>query len=209
MNYTVHSQLGKKVADAELADSIFAAKVSLRILAQYVHVYLSNQRQAIAHTKDRGEVRGGGRKPWAQKGTGKARAGSSRSPLWRSGGVTFGPLSERNWKKEMNKKMKQEAIRGAFSKHAAKGTLKLVEELNLADKAATKQAAEFLAKHELSGRTIIVLPAYDAVAYKSFANLQKTRTVLVTELNAYDVISAKNVVVIKGALEFIESHWSK
>lgn len=209
MNYAVHSQLGKKVGEAELVDSVFAAKVSPRVLAQYVHVYLSNQRQAIAHTKDRGEVRGGGRKPWAQKGTGKARAGSSRSPIWRSGGVTFGPLSDRNWKKMMNKKMKQEAIRGAFTKHVAKGTLKLVDQIDLSDKAATKQAADFLTKNEIEGRTIIVLPTYNMVAYKSFANLPKTRTVLVSELNAYDVISAKNVIVLQEALEYIQLHWSK
>lgn len=209
MNYAVYSQNGKKAANVEIADSVFAVKVSPRTLAQYVHVYLSNQRQSIAHTKDRGEVSGGGKKPWAQKGTGRARAGSSRSPLWRKGGVTFGPLSERNWKKAMNKKMKQNALRGAFSKHAANETLKIVDSISLADTAATKQAAAFLSDNALVGRTIIVLPEYDAVAYKSFSNIPKTKTVLVSELNAYDVISAKNLVVLQPALEYIQTHWAK
>lgn len=209
MNYDLYSQAGKKTGSVTLNESVFAASVSNRLLAQYVHVFRSNQRASVADTKDRGEVSGGGRKPWAQKGTGNARAGSSRSPIWRKGGVTFGPLSDRNWKKDMNKKMRQAAIRGALTTHVKAGSLRVIDALSLGEKELTKQAQKFVADQAFKGSVIVILPEYDKMVVKAFANLPKVRTVLVSELNAFDVISTANVVVVQPALEYIESHWSK
>src|SRR5690606_3656947 len=145
MKAKVYNQKAEEVKSIELNDLVFNKDVNDKVLAQYTYIYLSNQRQGNANTKDKSEVRGGGKKPWRQKGTGRARAGSSRSPLWRGGGVTFGPTSNVNWKKLTTKAFRKNAMRNALSKVAKENLLKIVDEFKLdADKALTKQAVNII-----------------------------------------------------------------
>lgn len=207
MNFTIYTQSGKPTAKlAEVADSLAKARVNETLLAQYVYTYLSNQRASIAHTKDRGEVSGGGRKPWKQKGTGRARVGSTRSPIWVKGGVTFGPRSTRNWKKLLPKTMKIAAMRSAFSKLAKAGAITIVDELKFSDAALTKQAAGMISDLKFKNKTLIVTAAKDEKVMNAFANLPKTAVVQVGELNAYDLLSNNNVVICNDALAYF-SHW--
>jgi large subunit ribosomal protein L4 len=208
MELSVYSQSGKKATKGvEVPDTIFGARVNESLLAQYVYTYLSNQRASIADTKDRGEVSGGGKKPWKQKGTGRARVGSIRSPIWVKGGVTFGPLSTRNWKKLMPKKMKVAAMRSAFSKLNQAEAIKIVDEIKFDDKSMTKQAAQVLTDMKLDKKTLIVTKAKDAKVLKAFANLPKTQVVQIGELNAYDLLTNNNVLICQDALDYLQ-HWA-
>jgi large subunit ribosomal protein L4 len=127
----VYNQKAQEVGELELSDKIFAIKVNEALVHQAMVAEMANQRQVLAHTKDRSEVRGGGKKPWRQKGTGRARAGSSRSPIWIGGGVTFGPLKSRNFKKEINKKMKQKAVYMVLSDKVANKNFAILDKLEM------------------------------------------------------------------------------
>jgi large subunit ribosomal protein L4 len=209
MKAALFNQKGKKLEDLELNDAVFGDRVNQKLLSQYVHVYLNNQRAGTADTKDRGEVSGGGRKPWRQKGTGNARAGSTRSPIWRKGGVTFGPLSTRNWKKTINRKMRQGAIRSAFSLLAKNGGVSVVDSLEFKGDQLTQQAADFLNSLNLSKKVLVVLPAKQVDVINAFKNLPNAKTVLVSELNAYDLISTKQVVIVQPSLDYVNQNWAK
>ncbi len=126
-----YNQKGEKTGSVELAESIFGVKSNSVLLKQAVVAQMANERQVLAHTKDRSEVRGGGKKPWRQKGTGRARAGSSRSPIWIGGGVTFGPTKDRNFKKDINRKMKQKAMFMAMSDRVANDSIFVMEDLKM------------------------------------------------------------------------------
>ena len=125
----VYNQSATAVKDLELADKIFGVEANNELLHQAVVAQMANARQVLAHTKDRSEVRGGGKKPWKQKGTGRARSGSNRSPIWIGGGVTFGPTKDRNFKKKINQKMKQKALFMAFSDKLATNSLVILDSL--------------------------------------------------------------------------------
>ena len=209
MNIDLFTQSGKKAdRKVELNESVFAAPINEDILAQYVYVYLSNQRAPVAHTKDRSQVSGGGKKPWKQKGTGNARAGSNRSPIWRHGGITFGPTSARNWKKSMNQKMRVAAIRSAFSKVTEAGKLQIVEKLELNNEKLAQQAIEFMGNLKLNGKMLLVTDSKNDTLIKAFRNIPKTRVVQVGELNAYDLLNGGNVLMLESALPYTDK-WSK
>ncbi len=208
MKLSIYSQSGKKsTKEVEVPDTIFGAKINESLLAQYVYTYLSNQREAVAHSKDRSQVSGGGRKPWKQKGTGRARVGSNRSPIWVKGGITFGPTSARNWKKIMPKKMKIAAMCSAFSKINKAEAVKIIDAISFDDKALTKQAAQVLTDMKLEKKTLIVTKQKDAKVLKAFSNLPKTSVVQVGELNAYDLFTNNNVVICADALDYL-NHWA-
>ncbi|MBU0647448.1 50S ribosomal protein L4 [Patescibacteria group bacterium] len=133
INYKVYNQEAELVGAVDLADKIFNVKTNQALIHQAVVAQMANARKVIAHTKGRGEVRGGGKKPWKQKGTGRARHGSSRSPIWKGGGVTFGPTNERNFKKDINKKMKQKAIFMALSDKVANVKLIILDKLEASE----------------------------------------------------------------------------
>jgi len=126
----IYNQKAEKTGDIEVSDKVFGVKMSEALIHQAVVAQMANERQVIAHTKGRAEVRGGGKKPWKQKGTGRARAGSSRSPIWIGGGVTFGPTKERNFSKKINKKMKQKALLMAISDRVKNGEIIVLDNLN-------------------------------------------------------------------------------
>src|ERR1700733_7837738 len=134
MKTSVYNQKGEVIGDVELNSKIFDVKPNQHLLAEAVRTQQSNSRQGTAHTKTRGEVSGGGKKPWKQKGTGRARAGSIRGPIWRHGGVSLGPRSDRNWELKMNKKAKTKALFMSLSDKAQNGQLIVVESMNIEPK---------------------------------------------------------------------------
>lgn len=142
---TVYNQEGAIVGSQDLSEEIFGVKPKMAVIHQVVTAMMANRRQVLAHTKDRGEVRGGGKKPWRQKGTGRARHGSIRSPLWVGGGVTFGPTKERNFKKKINDKMRRKAIFMCLSDRVADKKLILLDEIKL-DEIKTKRMVELIGK---------------------------------------------------------------
>src|SRR5680860_164229 len=149
----VYNQVAEPVKDLELSANIFGVDASQELLHQAMVAQMANSSQVLAHTKDRSEVSGGGKKPWKQKGTGRARAGSSRSPIWIGGGVTFGPTKDRNFSKKMNKKMRQKAVMMALSDKVAQSSLVVIDTLKMKE-FKTKQFVAMLSSFEKE-----VLPA--------------------------------------------------
>jgi len=191
----------------EVPYSLFGGKVNKSLLSQYVFSYLSNKREANAQTRDRGEVSGGGRKPWNQKGTGRARAGSIRSPIWRGGGVTFGPSNDRNYKKSMTKKMIKRAFTSAFSLINKQEKFFVIEKLGLKEM-STKSIADIFNKLLKEGKLLLVQNGSNKELIKSCANIKNIQLVNVTELNVYDLLNAKSVCVIDDAMEYVLTKWA-
>lgn len=172
-----------KVSKVDYDSALLNLSANEVVLAKYVRVYLANQREANAHTKDRGDVSGGGRKPWRQKGTGRARHGSSRSPIWKGGGVTFGPTNERNYKLRINKKEANIALATVMQKRIANETLYTASFPNLNK---TKGAADLLTTAKVSGRNIIVI-SNDKTVQQSFRNIDNVKVKNYQDLAAYDL----------------------
>ena len=200
----VLDQAGAKVAERELSPEIFDAKVSVPLMHQVVLAGLASIRRGTHSTKTRGDVRGGGKKPWRQKGTGRARHGSSRSPQWTGGGVAHGP-HPRSHDMRVNKKMKKGALRSALTDALQSGKLAVVDELRF-DEPKTKQAADVLAALQLGGRILLVLPGPtdDGAIEKSFRNLQQIRIAYARSLGVYEVIAADRVLFTQVALDTVE-----
>lgn len=206
MQLPIYNQNGKKsTSKVEVSDAVFGTKINKSLLSQYVFVYLSNQREAVAHTKNRSDVSGGGKKPWAQKGTGRARAGSNRSPLWRKGGVTFGPTNERNWKKSLNKKMRKLAMCSALSMLAATEKLKVLDEIKIKTERMTKQANEIWQSFGSPRKLTLVVSGVEENLMAAFANLPQVTVKQVGEVSAYDVITGGEVVIMQSALDYAKN----
>lgn len=208
MKVAVYNQSAEKTGDIDLNDKIFDVALSVHLLAEAVRVQESNARKGLAHTKNRGEVSGGGRKPWRQKGTGRARAGSNRSPLWRHGGVTFGPRSDRNWTLKMNKKAKTKALFMALSDKARDGQIVIVDKVELAapkTKEFVTLLGNFASKLENFGKKqMLVMPQQIKELSQSSSNLPNVNTVLASSLNVKDVLTADTLLILKDSLEVIE-----
>src|SRR5919109_390330 len=168
MKAPVLNQAGKKVADRELPADLFEAPVNGPLMHQVVVAGMAAIRRGTHSTKTRAEVRGGGRKPWRQKGTGRARHGSIRSPIWTGGGIAHGP-KPRDHSMRINKKMKRQALRSALSDAAQSGKLALIDAFSF-EEPSTREAAEVLGTLELSGKVLVVIPGPDQVVEKSFRN---------------------------------------
>jgi len=190
------SPSGSKAGSVDLDDTYFAIEPNVSVMAQVVTAQLAARRAGTQSTKTRSESRGGGAKPWAQKGTGRARAGSSRSPIWRGGGVALGP-KPRSYVQRTPKKMVRLALRSALSDRAAAGNVLVVDAWSF-DAPSTKAAKAALAALGASGRILVVLSAGDALAARSFRNLPEVQVILDRELNAYDVL-VNDVVVFTQA----------
>ena len=182
----VLSTSGKKSGTVELDESYFGIEPNVAVMAQVVTAQLAARRAGTQSTKTRSEARGGGAKPWAQKGTGRARAGSSRSPIWRGGGVALGP-KPRRYDQKTPKKMVRLALRSALSDRAAEGKVLVVDAWGW-DAPKTKDAKAALAALGTEGRVLVVLTDADAVAARSFRNLPEVQVINSRELNAYDVL---------------------
>lgn len=201
MNYKVYDMKGAEAGTIELNDGIFAVPVNPIVIHEAVKQYLANQRQGTQSTLTRTEVRGGGRKPWRQKGTGRARAGTSRSPLWIGGGVIFAPKS-RDYSKKVNKKVRNLAMRSVFSAKAQDNELRVLDQLTM-DAPKTKEMVGILSAINAPKALIVTAEKDDAVV-RSANNIQKVATTTVSELNVYDMLKYDVLVMTKDALEKIE-----
>ncbi len=183
----------EKVDQIDLPEGIFAAPVKPHLLHEVVRMQLANRRQGTADTKGRSDVSGGGKKPWKQKGTGRARSGSSRSGLWRHGGTIFGP-HPRSYSFQVSKTIRRQALCGALTAKAQAGAVRLLESLSL-EKPSTKTFLGLLRGVGARGKALVVLPARDEVVEKSVRNLPEVRVLTVRGLNVYDVLRADILVL--------------
>jgi len=195
---------GKKVAQRELAPEVFEARVSVPLMHQVVVAGMAAIRRGTHATKTRGDVSGGGRKPWRQKGTGRARQGSIRAPQWSGGGVAHGP-HPRDHSMRVNKKMKRGALRSALTDALTSGKVSVVDELSF-DEPKTRRAAEVIEALELEGAVLLVLPgpSSDGIVERSFRNLASVRVAYVPALAVYEVLAADRVLFTQGALDTLE-----
>ena len=209
MLVNTYNQKGEKIGQTRLPSEIFDVKVNPDLVHQVVVSQLANRRRVIAATKGRGEVRGGGRKPWRQKGTGRARHGSIRSPLWRGGGVTFGPRKERVFKKRIPKKMRRKALLMALSGKVKNNFLILLDKLKI-EKPKTKLMAEILKKLPCKeNSTLIALPEYDRNIILAAGNLPQVDTLWARNLNALDLLIFKYLVMPKESIKVIKETFLK
>ena len=198
----VYNQLGEVVGDIELNEAIFGIEVNEHVVYEVVKNHLANRRQGTQSAKTRAEVRGGGRKPWRQKGTGRARQGSIRAPQWKGGGVVFAP-KPRSYRYSVPKKVRRLAMRSVLTSKVLEGELRILDALTI-DAFSTKKAKEILKNLSLETKTMIVLPEGNDMIIKSFANLPKVETVVVDYMNVYDLMRFDNLVIVKDALSKIE-----
>lgn len=205
MEAKIYNQAGKETGSVKLPEEIFALPWNADLVHQVVTALRSNERQGTAHSKDRGEVSGGGKKPWKQKGTGRARHGSIRSPLWKGGGVTHGPLSERNYGKKINRQAKQKALFTILSQKLRDNEVLFVDDLAVKND-KTKAAAltlgnlakvEGFAKlgYRRGNRALLALPADNASVWKSYRNLPIVKVSAVRNLNPVEVLSYQYLVL--------------
>ena len=207
MKKEVLNNKGNKIEEINLHDEVFKAEPNNSVLAQYIRVYTTNQRTGTSKTKTKGEVAGGGAKPWKQKGTGRARAASSRSPLWVHGGVTHGPLPK-DWTLKLPKKMKKLAMRSALSLKETADSLFVVNGLGI-EKISTSAMSALVKTLGLKGRVLYVWNKKDDKVMKSISNLSNIRAAFSGSLNPYDLISAKTVLFEKDAVLDIDERFKK
>ena len=201
-NVKVMDMTGKEVGEITLSDKIFGAEVYGAILHAAVRTYLMNQRQGTQSTLTRTEVSGGGRKPWRQKGTGRARQGSTRAPQWTHGGVALGP-KPRSYRMGMNKKVKRLALYSALSAKVAAGDLIVVDEIKTAEY-KTKNMVAMLKALGAERKALVVLDTNDAVTVKSCANIPGVTTSVYNTINVYDILNADKFIVSQAAVKGIE-----
>jgi large subunit ribosomal protein L4 len=194
---------GKKSGTRDLPASLFESTVSVPLMHQVVVAGLAGLRAGSHSTKTRGDVRGGGKKPWRQKGTGRARQGSIRSPQWVGGGVAHGPQPHGH-EMRVNKKMKRGAMRSALTDALQSGKLAAIEELSF-DAPKTAEAAKILAALELSGRVLLVLPEPQDVVERSFRNLSSVRIAYAPSLGVYELLAADRVLFTAAALDVLDA----
>ena len=193
---------GAQVGEIDLNDAIFGQEVNTWVMHEVVKNYLANQRQGTQNTKTRSEVRGGGIKPWRQKGTGRARQGSIRAPQWTGGGVARGP-KPRSYKYTLNKKVRRLALKSALSAKVDASALIVVDDFGF-DQIKTKQVADMLSALNVTGRTLIITPEKQENVVLSSRNIPKVKTTIATALNTYDVLNCDRVVLSKDAVGKIE-----
>ena len=193
---------GKKVSDVELSENVFGIKPNENIVHEVLVNYLANQRQGTQSTKTRSEVRGGGRKPWRQKGTGRARQGSIRAPQWIKGGIALGP-KPRSYRYTVNKKEKRLAIRSILSSKVLEKELTVVDKLELKE-IKTKSMVKAFADLKLSGKTLVVLSEKNLNVQASTNNIEGAKTILVNEINVYDLLKYTNLVLPLDTVKKLE-----
>jgi large subunit ribosomal protein L4 len=198
----VYNQEGKKTSKLELADSVFGIEPNANAMHLAVVSYLANQRQGTQSTLTRSEVSGGGAKPWRQKGTGRARQGSIRSPQWTHGGIALGP-KPRTYKVNLNKKVKRLAMKSALSTKVADGEMMVINKVEL-EQIKTKAVVEMLTKLKAAKKALIVTDGVDEKIYKSARNIEGVKVVTVNTLCVYDILNCDSFIVLKDAVKKIE-----
>jgi large subunit ribosomal protein L4 len=213
MKVSIYNQKAEVVGDIELNSKIFDVKPSIHLLAEAVRIHQSNARQGTSNTKNRGEVSGGGKKPWKQKGTGRARAGSTRSPIWRHGGITFGPRANQNWELKMNKKAKTKALFMSLSDKVKHNQLFIIDQIDL----EAPKTSEFVkimgalkkSAKEFGKKQLFLMPKNDAKLMRASRNIPSVTQSLASSLNIMDVMKADSVVMMKDSLAVIEKIYLK
>lgn len=198
----VYSQEGRKTSKMELADSVFGIEPNANAMHLAVVSYLAAQRQGTQSTLTRSEVSGGGAKPWRQKGTGRARQGSTRSPQWTHGGIALGP-KPRKYKVNINKKVKRLAMKSALSSKVAESEMMVINKIEF-EGIKTKAVVDMFTKLKTGKKVLLVLPENDEVIYKSARNIAGVKVVTVNTLCVYDILNCNNLVVLKDAAKKIE-----
>ncbi|MBM6917184.1 50S ribosomal protein L4 [Intestinimonas butyriciproducens] len=198
----VYDMSGKVVGEIELSDAVFGIEPNTAVMHEAVKNYLANQRQGTQSTLTRAEVRGGGRKPWRQKGTGRARQGSTRAPQWIHGGIALGP-KPRDYGYHMNKKSRQLAIKSALSAKAAAGNIMVIENLDLSE-VKTKNFVKFLSDVGATGKSLVVTPEVRRNVVLSARNIPGVRTTISSIISVYDILRADKFIVDKAAVAKIE-----
>lgn len=193
---------GKKVKELTLNDSVFGIEPNMNVVHSVVLNYLANQRQGTQNTKTRAEVAGGGRKPWRQKGTGRARQGSIRAPQWIKGGIALGP-KPRSYKYKINKKERALAVRSVLSAKLAENELVVVDQFGL-NEIKTAKFAKILNNIKAEGKSLVVIPENDVNVQKSARNIKGVKTTIVDTMTVYDILNAKNLVITENAIKKIE-----
>lgn len=208
MKIAVYNSSGKKVEDLELSEKVFGLPKNDDLVHQVMVTISGNARQPLAHTKNRGERAGSGRKPWRQKGTGRARVGSVRSPLWKKGGIIFGPRSERNYSRKINKKMKAKAIAVVLSGKVRDKEVTVVDKFDLAEK-KTKKAAKMLGNLKIIGRVLMAFSEKEKDLRIASRNLKKVENVLTSQINVLEMLRNKNLVMSKESIKYLEEKYGK
>ena len=198
----VYNMEGKKVSDVELNDNVFGIEPNEAIVHSVLVNYLANQRQGTQSTKTRSEVSGGGRKPWRQKGTGRARQGSIRAPQWVKGGIALGP-KPRSYKYTVNKKERRLAIRSVLSSKVLENNLVVLDKAEMKE-IKTKEMVKTLANLKVEGKTLILLPERNENVQKSARNINGVKTTLVNTINVYDLLKYNKLVVTVDAVKKLE-----
>ncbi len=220
MKAPVYNKSGKEAGEVTLPEAVFAARWNADLVHQVVTAMQANARPTVAKVKGRGEVRGGGRKPWKQKGTGRARHGSSRSPIWRGGGITHGPLSERTYAQKINRTMRAKALYTALSKKHKDGQVLFIDALSFAAPKAKEAKTIMLALAKVKGfaglskrshAALIAIPGNDTNTKKSFHNFGNVLVEEVRNLNPVDVLGYKHVIFVdpQNSLSTIEARTAK
>lgn len=203
MKVDVYNQAGKAVGNVELSDKVFGVKPNRGLIEQAIVTILANRRQVLAHTKTKGEVRGGGRKPWKQKGTGRARHGSIRSPQWKGGGVVFGPRKNRNFELKMNVAAKRKALLMSLSDKATNERLIVLDTMAF-EGPKTKQFAAMLKALPHKKTNLFVMPATDLSVVRSGRNIPGVKVIRADSLNIYDIVNCQQLIILQEALPVIE-----
>ncbi len=205
---TVYNTTGKKVEDMELSDNVFGQKSNNDLLHQVYVAISANRRNVLAHTKGVGERAGSGKKPWRQKGTGNARVGQKRNPIWRGGGISFGPTSDRNFSKDVNKKMRQKAVVVALSEKLRAGNLIVVDKLDLNEK-KTKEFAAVLKNLKVSGKVLVAFEETERELMKASRNIEEVKNISTKNLNVFDMLNFKNILVSVASIKLLEEKFTK
>ncbi|HEY4963686.1 MAG TPA: 50S ribosomal protein L4 [Candidatus Saccharimonadales bacterium] len=205
MTAATYSATGTKATSTtKLSKDVFEVEAkNHQLLQDAYHAYLANGRLNLAVTKTRGLVRGGGKKPWKQKGTGRARFGSSRNPIWRGGGIVFGPTGNENYKVNLNVKAKRLAARQALSLSAASSKITVIEDFKVKG-AKTAEAAKLLKKIGATGRTLVVVQSLTDELKQATNNLSDVKLIRFSQINVFDVLNADNLVITKEALSSVD-----
>lgn len=205
----LYNQAGAVVGKMELTPALFDVPMNDAVLYEAVVAQQANSRVAIADTKDRSEVRGGGKKPWKQKGTGRARHGSTRSPIWKGGGVTFGPTSDRNFSRKLNRKVRRKAMAMALTDAVVRGRFIVVDDLTLPEK-KTRVVARLLAVlPHVDSRTLIIVEPLNKTVGVAGRNIPDLNVVPANALSIVDVLKAKRLVASKAAIEALQTLLTK
>ena len=206
-NVAVFNMAGEKVSELALNESVFAVEPNTSVMHMAVINYLANQRQGTQSTLTRAEVSGGGKKPWRQKGTGRARQGSTRAPQWYHGGIALGP-KPRSYNFTINKKVRQLAIKSALSSKVLANELVVLDNLTL-EAIKTKEIVKVLAALKSGKKALIVLPEKNDVVYRSARNIAGVKVSPVNTINTYDILNCDTLIVLKDAVAKIEEVYAK